>query len=135
MEMRRVYTTAAPRVRCDGTGVKERDESRRMYRKAPLKWKKAYWDEFLASAKKNDVWTAHQFTKIRVPSRVPSRGKSTPEATEEMIMSHFFPPGDNPARVTPARRHDTGQRDDLTAIAEISTVLAKGNKGSVAGFD
>lgn len=37
--------------------------------------------------------------------------------------------------MTPARRHDTGQRDNLRATAAISTLLAKCCKGSAAGPD
>jgi len=98
-ELRKVYTAGARRTRCDGTGVNERDKAKRTYKKALFGEKKNYWDAFLASAKKNDVWTAHQFTKVRVPNRVPGDQNSTPENTEQTIMSDFFPPGDNPADV------------------------------------
>ena len=122
-------------MRHDGSGVAERHNSRKAYRKAMLKQKKAYWNGFLASAKKNDVWTAHQFTKIRVPNRVPGEDQSTPEAVEATIMSHFFPPGDNPAGATPPKQHETGYRGDAIAVAEISEILAKCSKKSAAGPD
>jgi len=81
-ELRKIYTAAAQRTRRDGTVVQERDEAKRTYKKGLIGEKKKYWDEFLASGKKNDVWTAHQFTKRQVPNRVPGGQNSTPESTE-----------------------------------------------------
>jgi len=134
-ELRKIYTAAAQHTRRDGTGVHERDEAKGTYKKALIREKKKYWDDFLASAKKNDVWTAHQFTKIRVPNRVPGGQNSTPESTEQTIMSHFFPPGDNSVGHTPARKHDLDQESDLEWIGEISEVLKKCSGRSAAGPD
>jgi len=133
MEMRRNYTTAARRVRRDGSGVQERDEARKAYRKTLLKRKKEYWDDFLAKAKKNDVWMVHQFTKVRVPNRVPGGRSNSPEATEQTIMTHFFPPADDPAGMLPAKRHDLGVSDELAMIDEVSVALSKCSKKSAAG--
>jgi len=64
-ELRRVYTSAARRVRRDGSGVEERNDAKKAYKNAIDRAKRKHWNEFLANAKKNDVWTAHQFTKQR----------------------------------------------------------------------
>src|SRR5437588_12976907 len=91
MELRRVYTSTAQSRRCDRTGVEKRDTVKKACRDALNKAKKVHWDDFLANAKKNDVWTAHQFTKQRTPNRVPGGAQITPERTEETIMQHLFP--------------------------------------------
>ena len=54
-EKRRIYTSAAQLVRSDRSGVDERRETRNAYRKALLKQKRKYWDDFLANAKENDI--------------------------------------------------------------------------------
>jgi len=134
-ELRKIYTAAARCTRRDGTGVHERDEAKGTYKKALIRENKKDWDDFLASAKNNDVWIAHQFTKIRVPNRVPGGQNSTPESTEQTIMLHICPPGDNPVGHTPARKHDLDPESNLEWIGEISEVLKKGNWRSAAGPD
>jgi len=97
-------------MRGDGTGVEERDTAKKEYKKA-LPWEKEkYWDDFLASAKKNNLWTGNQFTKIRTPTQVLGSQNATPVQTEQMIIAYFLPPEDQ----TLARRHDIGQQDELT---------------------
>ena len=86
-------------------------------------------------AKKNNVWTAHQFTKIRVPNRVPGGDLTTPEGTETKIMTHFFPVADNPAPKKAAMRHDIRQDSDLEWASEVSSALTKCSNTLATGLD
>lgn len=47
-ELRKIFTAAARSTRHDGTGVHEGDETKRTYKKALIREKKKYWDDFLA---------------------------------------------------------------------------------------
>lgn len=134
-EKRRIYTAAAWLVGSDWSGVEERREARSEYRKTLLRQKKKSWDEFLAKAKKNDVWTAHQFMKVRVPNRVPGGHGATLEDTEQMIMSHFFQRNTNPSESVVARRHDIDQDGDLEFMLEVTRALTKCSNKSAAGLD
>jgi len=133
-ELRRIYTAAARRVGRDGTGVGERDKAKKEYRSALNKAKRLHWDDFLANAKKNDVWTAHQFTKQRIPPKVPGGDGRTPQEIEEKIMSHFFPRNDDPISQPMPEKLDLGDGGRVTAM-EISDVLLKCSKRSAPGPD
>ena len=86
-ELRRVYTSAARRVRRDGSGVEERNKAKKSYKSGIDKAKRKHWNNFLASATKNDVWTAHQFTKQRQPVRIPGGHNDSPDQTSQRLWS------------------------------------------------
>src|SRR5205807_4002287 len=133
-ELRRVYTSAARRVRRDGSGVQERDEARKVYRKAIVTAKRKHWDDFLASAKKNDVWTAHQFTKVRYPTRVPGGHSNIPEETSQLIMQHFFPENPEPVSTRPPAWQNLTD-DERVTMEEVSGALEKCRNKSAPGRD
>jgi len=54
-ELRRVYASAAGRVRHDRSGVEEKNEAKKAYKSAIHKAKRKHWNDFLANAKKNNV--------------------------------------------------------------------------------
>jgi len=133
-EVRRIYTTTARSARRDGTEVKERDEARKRYHNALNKVIKAHWDDFLANAKKNDLWTAHQFTQQRVLSKIPGGKGRMPEEIEEKMMSHFFPRNKDRISQPTLEKHNLGKRERVTAV-ELSEVLWKYSRKSAPGPD
>jgi len=62
-ELRKVYSSAARQVRRDGSGVEERNEAKTAYKSAIDKVKRKHWNDFLGSATKNNLWTAHYISK------------------------------------------------------------------------
>ena len=89
----------------------------------------------MASGKKNDLWTTHQLRKITTPTRVPGGQNGTLEQTEQMIIVHFFPRGDNSTGKTAPKRHDIGQEHELIWIGEVNVGLAKCSNTSAAWPD
>jgi len=133
-ELRRVYTSAAQRVRRDGSGVEERNEAKKVYKSAIDKVKRKHWNNFLASVTKNDVWTAHQFTKQRHPVRIPGGHNNSPDQTSQKIMEHFFPPSDDPIAPRPLLRKELVDSERVTA-GEVSETLKKCSNKSAPGPD
>jgi len=135
-ELRRVYTSAAQRVRRDGSGVEERNEAKKAYKSAidNLMAKRKHWNNFLASAMKNDVWTAHQFTKQRQSVRIPGGHNNSPDQTSQKIMEHFFPPSDDPISPRPLLRKELVNSDGVTA-GQVSDTLEKWSNKSAQGSD
>jgi len=105
-ELRRVYTSAVRRVRHDRSGVEERNKAKKAYKSVIDKAKRKHWNNFLAGATKNDVWTAHQFTKQRQPVRIPGGHNDSRDQTLQKIMEHFFPPIDDPISPRPLLRKE-----------------------------
>jgi len=77
-------------------------QAKRKYQNEVKKAKSAHGRTFLENVKKNDVWTAHQFTKKRLGSTVPG-GHNYPSAASLnlAIMQHFFPESPNPVDMEP----------------------------------
>ena len=90
-ELRRIYTSAAWRVRSDRSGVEESNEASKSYKNAVDLAKRKYWNDFLANANKNDVWMAHQFRKQRQPVMIPGGHHDTSDQTSQKIMKYLFP--------------------------------------------
>jgi len=95
-ELRRIYTSAAWPVRSDRSGVEENNEASKSYKNAIDLAKRKYWNDFLANANKNDVWTAHQFRKQRQPLMIPGGHHDTSDQTSQKIMKYFFPSSNDP---------------------------------------
>jgi len=133
-ELRRVYTSGARWVRCDGSGVEERNKAKKAYKSAIDKAKRKHWNNFLASATKNDVWTAHQFTKQRQPVRILGGYNDSPDETSQKIMEHYFPPSEDPISPRLPLRKELADSDCVTA-GEVSETLEKYSNKSAPGPD
>jgi len=133
-ELKRIYTSAARRVKSDGSGVEERNEAKKAYKAAIDKAKRKHWNNVLASATKNDVWTAHQFTKQIQSVRIPGGHNDSPDQTSQKIMEHFFPPSDDPISPRPLLRKELVDGDRVTA-GEVSETLEKCSNKSAPGPD
>jgi len=81
----------------DPTLTQDPKEKNKAYQYNVKRAKVAHWQTFLENAKKNNVWTAHQFTKKRL-GVVVSGGHAPVSASslKESIMQHFFPPNPRP---------------------------------------
>jgi len=133
-ELRRIYTSAARRVRRDRSGVEERNKAKKTDQSAIDKAKRKHWNNFLASATKNDVWTAHQFTKQRQPVRIPGGHNHSPDQTSQKIMEHFFPPSKDPISPPLPFRKELADSDRVTT-GEVSETLEKCSNKSAPGPD
>ena len=96
--------------------------------------KRKHWNDFLANEKKDNVWTAHQFTKQRQPVRVPDGHDDMPEQTFKTIMNHLFAPCDNLISKRTFERKELGDGDQITS-SEIMEVLMKCSNKSAPGPD
>jgi len=133
-ELRRVYTSAARLVRRDGSGVEERNDAKKAYKNAIDQAKRKHWNEFLANAKKNDVWTAHQFTKQREPVKIPGGHNDSPDQTSQKIMEYFFPPSHDPIPLKLFQRKKL-EEDSRVTPGEVSEALKKCSNRSAPGPD
>ena len=80
------------------------------------------------------MWTAHQFTKVRYPTRVPGGHSNIPEETSQLIMQHFFPENPEPVSTRPpAWQHLTD--DERVTMEEVSGALEKCSNKSAPGPD
>jgi len=133
-ELRRVYTSAARRVRRDGSGVEESNETKKAYKSAIDRAKRKHGNSFLANTTKNDLWTAHQFTKQRQPVRIPEGHNDSPDQTSQKIMEHSFLPSDEPIPPRPPLRNQLVDSDRVTG-GEVSESLEKCSNKSAPGAD
>jgi len=133
-ELRRVYTSAARQVRCDWSGVEQRNEAKKAYQAEIDKAKRKHGNNFLARATKNDMWTADQFTKQRQPVRIQGGHNDSPDQTSQKIIEHFFPLSDDPISPRPLLGKELEDSDRVTA-GEVSETLEKCGNTSAPGPD
>jgi len=81
----------------DPRGLDDARQAKRKYQNKIKRAKATHWRTLLENTKKNDVWTAHQFTKKRLGSTVPG-GSNYPSAAflNLAIMQQFVPQNLNP---------------------------------------
>ena len=73
--------------------------------------------------KKNDVWTAHQFTKKRLGVMVPGgHAHVSASSLNESIMQHFFAPNPRPVALQPLAFVKLEEKDEVDAM-EVSQAL------------
>jgi len=86
----------------DPTLTQDEKEKKRPYQSSAKRAKVAHWRTFLKNANKNDVWTAHQFTKKRLGDLVPGgHAPTNASLLNESIMQYFFPPNPSPVALRP----------------------------------
>jgi len=71
IQRRKDFTVKTRKAKEDPRGMDDAKQAKRKYQNEVKKAKSTHWRTLLENAKKNDVWTAHQFTKKRLGPKVP----------------------------------------------------------------
>jgi len=101
-QLRKDFTCATRKAKMDPTLTQDMKEKKKTYQSSVKRAKAAHWRTFLKNAKKNDVWTAHQFIKKGIGVMVPGgHGHVSASSLNESIMQHFFQPNPHPVALQP----------------------------------
>ena len=114
----------------DPTLTQDAKEKKKTYQSNVKRAKAAHWQTFLKNAKKNDVWTAHQFTKKKLGVMVPGgQAHVSASSLNESIMQHFFPSNPRPVALQPPAFVRPERKDEVDAT-EVSWALQKSSNNS-----
>jgi len=134
-QLRKDFTCAARKAKIDPTLTQDAKEKKKTYQSNVKRAKVAHWRTFLENAKKNDVWTAHQFTKKRLGVMVPGgHAHVSASSLNKSIMQHFFPPNPGLIALQPAAFVRLERKDEVDAT-EVSQALQKSSNNSAPGPD
>ena len=134
-QLRKDFTVKTRKAKEDLRGMDDARQAKRKYQNKVKKAKSTHWRTFLENAKKNNVWTAHQFTKRRLESTVPSGHNYASAASLNLaIMQHFFPQNPNPVDMEPPRYIGLKEKDTVDA-SELAQALRKCSNASTPGPD
>ena len=104
--------------------MEERNKAKNAYKNVIDQAKRNHRDDFLANAKKNDVWMAHQFTKQRQPVKIPGGHHESPDQTSQEIMEHVFPASNDAIPLKVFHRKEL-EEDSRVTSGEVSEGLKK----------
>jgi len=134
-KLRKDFTCAARRAKMDPSLTQDAKEKKKPYQSTVKRAKAAHWRTFLENAKKNDVWTAHQFTKKRLDDTVPGgHVHKSASSLNESIMQHFFPLNPSLVALQQPAFVKLEERDKVDA-SEVSQALQKCSNSSAPGPD
>jgi len=134
-QLRKDFTVKTRKAKEDPRVTDDAKQAKKKYQNEVKKAKATHWRTFLENAKKNDMWTAHQFTKKRLGSTVPG-GHNYPSAASLnlAIMQHFFLQNPNPVDMEPPRYVELEEKDAVDA-SEVAQALRKCSNTSAPGPD
>ena len=134
-QLRKDIPCAARKANIDPTLTQDAKDKKKAYQSNIKRAKAAQWRTFLANAKKNDVWTAHQFTKKRLGVMVLGvHGHVSASSLNKSIMQHFFLLGPRPVALQPPAFVKQDEKDKVDAT-EVSQGLQKCSNNSAPGPD
>ena len=134
-QLRKDFTCTARKAKMDPTLTQNAKEKKKAYQFSVKRVKAAQWRSFLENAKKNDVWTAYQFTKKRLGFMVPGgHAHVSASSLNESIMQHFFPPNPSLVALRPSVFVKLEEKDEVDAT-EVSQSLLKCSNNSAPGPD
>jgi len=129
------FTFKTRKAKEDPEVVDDAKHAKKKYQNEVKKARAIHRRTFLENAKKNDMWTPHQFMKKRLGSTVPG-GHNYPCAASLnlAIMQYFFPPNPNPVDMEPPRYIELEERDIVDA-SEVAQALCNCSNTSAPGPD
>jgi len=115
-QLRKDFTCSLRRAKTDPSLTQDMKEQNKVYQSNIKRAKAAHWWAFLKNTKKNDVWTAHQFTRERLGDMVLGGHTHTSASSlNESIIQHFFPPNSHPVALQPPAFMRLGEQDQVKA--------------------
>ena len=132
---RKIFCQEGRKARNDPVLRERAKQEKRDYQNKMKQAKTAQWRTFLERRKKNNVWTAHQFTQKRLGTLVPG-GSSYLSATDlnDAIMQHYFPPNPHPINMSAAEYVEL-QDTELVDTMGVAMALRKCSNSSASGPD
>jgi len=122
-QLRKDFTVKTRKAMEDPRGMDNANQAKSKYQKEVKRAKATHRRPFLENAKKNDLWTTHQFTKKRLGSTVPGGHNYLSAALLNLaIMQHFFPQNPNPVDMEPPRYIELEEKDTVDA-SEVAQAL------------
>jgi len=119
----------------DPSITQDAKEKKKTYQSNVKRAKAAHWRTFLKNAKKNDVCTAHQFTKKRLGVMVPGgHAQVSASSLNESIMQHLFLPNPRPVALQPPAFVKLEEKDEVEET-KVSQALQKCSNNSAPGPD
>jgi len=115
-QLRKDFTVKTRKALEDPGGMDDAKQAKRKYHNEVKRAKAIHWRTFVEKVKKNDVWTAHQFTEKRLGSTVPSGHNYASAASLNLpIMQHCFPQNPNPVDMELPRYIELVEQDTVDA--------------------